>query len=545
MSLLLADLRMLANLPLTATGRRTLLANSVGLVLLGLVSWWMATEVTARPLLLAMLHQHTSGDSLLAMLAAGLLPCPVVATWLGLAMAQRQLFESTELGLWRTAPIRSWRPAVQILLRAAFVACCWATALSGPFLATLLQRTAASGTAYACLPLAIAANTVPLLALLLGLQLAMERFFAGRWLRMAFAVLGALASVGFSAWLLLGLFQNPESRVQSVLASANTDRTLLPTAEAAAQLLRAAARGELLTQPLLVTAAWLLGSLLCFAFLGQLHPRALQLRETAAALQLRRWQSRWNGGPTRMIARKEFAQLVQQPGAMLGFLVFGAMVYGLAHQRTIGGSLLADPHLPPDLAQLGAMMGLWFVAVLLVLYAHMGRIALWDGAQWPLYMSSPTPGATILRGKLIAVGGYLLWPMLLVGVIGRHEFGATPLTIARFLGLAVGGNCAALGVIATIGTWPRLMRPDEAGQIAQGGRNFFAAMAMVLVFELIAAPVLVAWLLWASQVRHQSPQDALPLLEAMTAIVAYGVLVLATGYLVGARNYRRLLAPRP
>jgi hypothetical protein len=52
-----------------------------------------------------------------ALCAHALTACPMVAAWLGLALAQRTLFEAPELALWRLAPLPPWRPALQALLR--------------------------------------------------------------------------------------------------------------------------------------------------------------------------------------------------------------------------------------------------------------------------------------------------------------------------------------------------------------------------------------------------------------------------------------------
>ncbi len=115
-----------------------------------------------------------------------------------IGLAQRQLFDSPELLLWRQAPIARWRPALQVLLRAGFTSSCWAAALAAPFLVAVLRHHDASPLGYAMLPVAIVGATLPLLAILLAVQIVLMRFFAGRWLRLLLATAGALASVGFS-----------------------------------------------------------------------------------------------------------------------------------------------------------------------------------------------------------------------------------------------------------------------------------------------------------------------------------------------------------
>jgi len=545
MGLLRADLRMLANLPVTPAGRRVAFGTLLGLSLLALMSWWIAGEVIMQPRLLATVQGHGAVDSLRAMLGAGLMPCPVAATWLGLAMAQRQLFETAELGLWRVAPLASWRPALQILLRAVFVALCWAAALSAPFLITMLQNAGAGWRAYAMLPVALLVTSAPLLCTLLSVQIVLVRFCSGRWLRLVLALTAAAASVGFSTWFLLGLFQSPQARG---VAIASTDPDTLPwTIDTGAALLAAVARGETAQSAVLAALAWIAAALVIFVAVAHLHPGAVERHQRASQLLWRGSRSRWHGSVARLVRKKEIAQVLQQPGALLGFFVFGFLVYALARQRVLTGRILDDPNLPPQVAQFGSMMTLWFLAVLLVLYAHMGRIALWDGAQWSLYMSSPARPAAILRGKLAAVGLFLSWPLLLVAAAGSQLFGADRVVLWHFAICALAGTAAALGVLAAIGTWPRLLRPDDGGQIVQSSRSFLAAMALVLCFELVLSPALFAWIALmahAGRARLTLEQATAAAPQMLGIAALYGGLVFVVGYTIGCRNYRQLLAPR-
>ena len=114
MSLLAADLRALANLPMNAVGRRMTLGLVVGLGLLSLMSWWLAKAVLDSVQMQRMMGLHAGHDVTARLIGYGLMTCPMVATWLGLATAQRQLFETPELMLWRQAPIAGFRGPMQI-----------------------------------------------------------------------------------------------------------------------------------------------------------------------------------------------------------------------------------------------------------------------------------------------------------------------------------------------------------------------------------------------------------------------------------------------
>jgi hypothetical protein len=547
MGLLYADLRALGNLPTTPAGRRLATSTGVGLLLLALMSWWGFEAILSGPLLLQMLEYGTDGDSLRGLLGFSLMPCPIVATWLGLAIAQRQLFDPPELLLWQAAPLPRWRPAVQVLLRACFLALLWASAFSLPLLATLLSRTGAPFAAYALVPLALLACTAPLLASLLIVQIVLVRFFAGRVLRLVLALLGGLASVGFSTWLLIGLFTPGNERVQDLAEAAAAHGRLPVTIDTTASLLAGAARGQLDPAALARMLGWLLATAAAYLAAAHLHPGAVEKHQLGERPLLRTRRSRWPSTVTGTIRRKEIAQVLQQPGALIGFLVFGFLVVTLVRERVLVSGILSNSRLPRDLAHLGAMLAQWFLAVLLVLYAHMGRLAMWDGTQWPLYMGSPTRPATILLGKLQAVALFLLWPLLLVAAAGSHLLGASPTTLGLFVALALAGTAAALGVLAVVGTWPRLMRPDDGGQIVQGGRSFLAAMLLVVAFETVLSPAVFGWWYltgWLMQ-RPRVGAELLPYAPwVVGAAWVFGLAIGGLGFVVGTRNYRRLLQPR-
>jgi len=547
MGLLRADLVALTNLPATAAGRRVAIGMLLGLGLLALLWWSVAQAMVRNPQLLGVLDRTSGGDALRALLGIGLMPCVIAASWLGLSLAQRQLFETPELLLWRTAPLPGWRAAMQVLLRACFLTLLWAGALSVPFVATVLARSPAGWLAWLLVPIAVLCCTVPLLAALLAVQIVLVRFFAGRVLRFVLALVAALASVGFTTWLLLGLFAPESTRLQMVASvPGGTDR--LPwTIETAATLLAHAANGRLDTDALRAALGWLGLAVSLFWFAAKLHARAVEKHMEAQAPLLRRRRSRWPSGIAANVRRKEIAQVLQQPGALIGFLVFAVLVFALARERVLVAGMLADTRLPRELAHPAAMAVLWFLAVLLVLYAHMGRLALWDGPQWSLYAASPAAPRTILRGKLTAVSVFLLWPLLLVAAAGAHLFGAGLVSVASFAGIAVGGTFAALGVLAMVGTSPRLMRPDDGGHIVQGGRSFLAALLLVLLFQLAMTPAMYGWLQLGAHLRTHRIGPELVRQWApwvVAAALLHGLLVFAVGVAFGARNFRRLMAPR-
>jgi len=547
MSLLLADLRALSNLPTTAAGRRITISLMIGLGLLSLMSWWLATAIVNDQRLLQLIGERAGKDTLPRLIGYGLMTCPMVATWLGLATAQKQLFETPELMLWRQAPISSLKGPLQIFVRAVFLSTIWSVALAAPFVVAVMQRSPAPWVAYALIPVAIITCTVPLLATLLTVQILMVRFLAGRWMRLILSAIAAIASVGFTIWLLLNLFSTGRDRIEEVVRATSIKDRMPMTVHAAATMLAHACNRTLSAAHLLKTTSWIAGSLLVFGLGAFLHARAHERYMESDKPIWRRRKHRWPTSLASNIRRKEFAQVLQQPGALIGFLLFAILVFVLASERVLVSNILSQDRIAQEAREIAAMLTWWFLAVLLVLYAHMGRLALWDGAQWPLYMASPARPASILRGKLQAIAAFLMWPLLLVAFVSTQTLGVGVYSISWFVGLALAGTLVALGVVAVIGTWPRLMRPDAEGQILQGGKSFLAAMLMVTTFQCALTPAFYLWFTLTHHVQRNritsfQVEQWLPWL--LGAAVVYGLLVATAGLWIGGRNYRRLLAAR-
>jgi hypothetical protein len=547
MNLLLADVRALAGLPRTAAGRRVLAASGGGLLLLGLLSWWFANALLDQPGLVVALHDASDGRSQAALFGHALTACPMVAAWLGLALAQRTLFEAPELPLWRLAPLPPWRPALQALLRAGFTATLWALAIAGPGIVAVLRRGPAPAWAYALTPLAVVAATLPTLAASLAAQLLIVRYLAGRWLRLLLVLFAAAGSIGFSTWLMLALFGKPQDHARDVLALAAADRPPPWSAGPAADLLAAAAGGRLDLRALRDVALWLLATVVGFRLVGRAHPAACERHLAAEPPAWRRRGGRWPAGLAANVLRKEFAQVAQQPGALVGFLVFAVLVFAMCQRRVLVAGVLASPSLPADVACFAALLAWWFLAVLLVLYAHMGRIAQWDGPQWTLWQCAPAAPGAILRGKMLAVMALLGWPLLLVAAAGVAVLDARADVVLAYAATALGGSGVALGVLTIVGTIPVLVRHDGDGGSLQGGKGLVAALLLVVGMQVAALPALYAWHLLGEHVAVHglTTAEAWRLAPPVVATaIAYGAVWLVVGWIVGSWNFTRLLRPR-
>ena len=140
-----------------------------------------------------------------------------------------------------------------------------------------------------------------------------------------------------------------------------------------------------------------------------------------------------------------------------------------------------------------------------------------------------------------------MWPLLLVACAGAYTLDVDLQSMLWFLGVALAGTLVALGVVAVVGTWPRLMRPDAEGQILQGGKSFVAAMVMVTAFQAALMPAFYLWVRVTQHVqsnRITAYQVGTVMPWILGAAILYGLLVGALGLWIGGRNYRRLLAPR-
>lgn len=542
MGLLRADVTAAVN-GLLRDGRGSLLPRVLPPLLLGAMYWLLGRVLLEQPELLRLLRR--GGDSMQVLFGAALAPCPIVAGWVGLAHAQRQLFEAPELTLWFGAPIWSGRGAAQVLARAAATAMLWAFALCLPFALQLVVAADAGIAGGLLAAAAIATAVLPLLCVAVGVQLVLLRFASGRWARILLSASGSLAAFGFPVFLLLQVFTGAPQRAAALDAAARGDDAASPLVAPGAQALTALVRGEPLAPHVLPLVWPLVAAAALFALAAPLHGVAVQNHRLAEP----RRRSRARTFAERAVAalrQKEFAQLRHQRGAMLHMLLVAAMVFVLAQQRVIGRSIDEIRVLAPEVRQVAQLLVYWFLAVLMLLYAHMGRLAAWDGPQWPLFTRAPIAARTLLLGKLQAIALLMLWPMLVAALVGVQFLDAGPRTLLAFVALAGAGSLIALGVVAAIGTMPVLLRRELDGTLQHAPRGLAGSILLVAAFEAAVAPMFVWWHFALGAVQRSELPGSLAALfpEALLLAAALGAGVFGVGCLVALGNYRRLLRPR-
>ena len=541
MGLLLADLLAFVNGLRKRDGHGGIAARLLPPFLLGTMYWLLGSMMLEHPQLLMALHER--GDAQSILMAAALSPCPIVAGWVAFAHMHRQLFEAPELTLWLSAPMWKGRAALQVFLRATGTALLWACALAAPFATQLLWMSRAPAFAYCLLPVGVAIAVIPSLGATLALQIVLMRCASGRAARTLLSLTSAVASFGFPVFLLTEVFAGAPARAMALIDASHVDLGPAPLVAAATQILAAAAKGTLDTWSL-QRGLWLLvATTVAFLVVAPLHPIAAQ-NHLLAYRPRRLHAGRWPVQTAAAIRYKEFAQTLQQPGAMWQMVIVAAMTCLLAKENLLVHEIRDSARLPQWLQDSAAMTVLWCLAVTMLLYTHMGRLAIWDGVQWPLYLQSPIAPGALLNGKLQTVAILLLWPIAVALFAGWFWFGAGPRTMLVFLGFALAGTLAALAAIAAVGTWPWLVRQELDGRLTQGSRGFIGSLALMLAFHTAIAPGYVIFTLAKNGMRGRSTELIQMLPWVIGGALLLGLAQLSIAQWIALRNYRRLLAPR-
>lgn len=545
MGLLRADFQTLRN-GFRADGRTALIGRFVPPIVLAAMHWMLGAMMLQHRHMLPLLDG--GGNPLAYLFGHALSPGPVVAGWIGFALAQRQLFEAPELVLWQSAPLRRGRGAVQVLLRSCGTALLWASALCVPLLLQMLLATDAPPLAYVAAAIAVPLVVLPPLCCVLALQILLLSLARGAFTRIVLSTTSALAAFGFPVFLLAQVFFGGAHSADEVARAAERSREAGGLTGAAARHLAAVTDGTATFADwttLLIPGAAMLALVL---LVSPLHATAVQNHELARAQRTKR-RSRWPAGPVAVLRRKEFAQILQQPGALVHMLLVGAMVHLFAAQGTFVGGFLAGDQMPPELRQCAAMIVLWFLAVLMLLYTHMGRLSAADGAQWPLYLQAPLQTTTLLFAKLQSIAVLMAWPLLVSLWAGVQWLDAGTAACLPFVFLACAGSMVALSIVAVIGTWPWLVRPEIDGRLTQGSRGLVGSLVLVFSFYFAVSPAFVGWV-WLLQRFHLHPihevRAAMAELWLPIVLMAFGFggVLLSIAVPLSRRHYARLLAPR-
>ncbi|MBK8979469.1 MAG: hypothetical protein IPM29_26515 [Planctomycetes bacterium] len=540
--LLAADLRALVNVVGRREGRRSATATLVSLGFLLAVSWLFGQVLAMTPEV-AELRHGLDADRARAAAGTLLMPALVMTLWFSFGGGARQLFEAPTLGLWWTAPLSSRAITLALWLRFATIVAVWCTALTTPALSSL---GGALGLRFGLPALAAAALclTLPTVAFVFAVQILVQRYLFGRRARLVMAGITTVGSLAFSAILIVGGLAQRDAAMAVVFAIRG--RAVFPwLIEAPARLLAEDALGGVSATTALLAAATPLLAAVVLALLGPLHRLAWEIAgEAPESLGRRRRNRPWPTSAQAAVFRKELAQLLHQPGQLLGILFSTLIVVVLGASRFVGDHLDDARELPNGMRPVFMMLGLWLFAQLTVAPGCMVRLVVVDGRQWPLYMSAPVRTGALLLGKLRAAALLQAWPALVAVLIGATELGAGPAQIGLFLWIVPAGIAWTTALTGFVGTIPPLMRPAE-------DRNHLAVLLgvaiLLLSLQLTALPGIWAWRALADWQAGEGPFATLSLASATTVVVAvlWGVLLLLSALAFGVARLQlaRLRAP--
>jgi hypothetical protein len=482
-----AELQVLLNLATKREGRRILVSALVSLVFLGFVADRFGQVFAVSPQIVDV----AAGPGGLRALAGALLtPALLVVLWFGFGGGPRQLFELPQLELLLQSPRRAAVVLGATWLRFGLLVSLWCTVLAAPAAARVGAALGIEigwlSTAVGCVCL-----TLPVLALIFAVQILLMRFFAGRVTRLLLTGLGALGSIAFSLLLIAGALADEEDTVRTILGALR-GRALWPfVLDAPAALWAELAVGRPSLAALGRAALLLGGSAVLMVGLAGLYRVGYENAKVAVDPLLRFGRGRrWPAAPAWVIFRKEVAQLVHQPGQLIGLLFSALVIVVLAGGRFLAGPFGQELRLTETERQVFAMLALWLFAQLTIAPGCLLRIAVAEGAQWPLWIAAPVRTRSFLAGKLLATGILMAWPALVAATVGVLRFRAGPEALLGFGLIVPAGILWIASATALVGTIPPLMRPRvERNNLV----TLVGVLLLMLLMQATAVPGLLAW----------------------------------------------------
>lgn len=539
--LLTADLASLANLFRRREGRRLLFSAALSLGFLGFVADLFGQIVARSPQLGQMAGGAGGMDSLLGSM---LVPALLLSLWFGFGGGPRQLFELRQIEMLLQAPLAAPKVLLATWLRFGAIVSLWCTVLCAPMAGRVGEglgvRVPWTVAAIACACLAL-----PAVAVLLSLQVVLMRFFAGRFTRLLLTSLGAAGSIAFSLLLIAGVLAQEET-VRMILAAARGQAVWPFLLDAPARLWAELVRDGV---PRVATIGRVLavlgGAAGLVAAVGVLYRTAYENARGSVEPVLRWGRGRrWPSAATAVVFRKEIAQMLHQPGQLVGLLFSAVLVVVLAGGRFLGGAFAQDMPATEGERHVFVMLALWLFAQLTVAPGCLMRIVISEGTQWVVFVGAPVRSLSLLLGKLGAVALLMTWPAVVAGAVGVVRYGVGPTTLLAFV--AVVPACILWTAAATtmVGTIPTLMRPRPERN------NLLALVGVVLlmvVLQVTAVPGLLAWSLCARRGIGDGPLAGMSDDAAHAALIggAWAAATLATCLALAVATFqvRRLRAP--
>lgn len=529
-ALLRLELIALVNLFRFPDGRILLYAHMVTLSCIAAGGLFVGRATLASPLVLDALRDDESGillDTLLGMLVT--VPVALMAS-LAFAQSKRELFGPTSGVLLLSAPMTRGMIVAAAVLRIVLHGVPFGLALGLPLLLPMAYHAGLSVATVLGFVVSVVVTSIPAVAALLLVDVAMRRFLSGIVAKWVMAIsLAALGFAGFFA-MILG-WGGSEAATGFVVDTLNRGTPWLRSLGAPGAL------------PFAAMLALATG---CILVTGRLYPRTYEknLVDERAAGRGVRGQARWPRGVARSVFHREWLVLRQAPINLLFYLFIFVPIAWYARTAELPEVLSL-----PEPLQWARMLTLhaWWMVFLILSALFVASMATDDARQLDLLRSVPASRGALLRGRIAGLALPLLWTVVASVLSASLLSDAGALAILIHLGMALPMVALALGTIAGFGTFCTFIRGadgEETPSAVYMVGGIIAQMAIFLGLALLSPRLehaLREYQAGLGPFRSWSPTTLGAAFFALLWTFGFGGGWLA--YRFGLRNYRKLLGP--
>jgi len=522
----------------------------VGLVIAACMSIGLAIackNLILAPAVIRLVREDSSGTVLRFLIGLVMVPALLLGIAMAVGQVRRDLFEGPMAGLLVASPVSRGSIVVWTFTRTTFSILLYGSLIEVIPLCWVLEKTTGMGSGAFLFPIAMFIMAAPLVAGIILVNVALMRWLAKPWTRMLLTMLGGLAGMAF------------------ILLSASGVMTGKASGEEMAALVQAEPQLPWLLSLPTDVLMYLMGqptgsTSILILLITLLSPCVLLL--LAAAVYERAYENAWvtfnptlfrtvrflsKGWPTKPVAsllRRELVQLVQQPTSLFGYVFLGFLIFMIARSDPMSLTLPEDSPVPELLGSTARVFFTWLLTALML--ASMSVPS--PGAEVPylvMYKSSPVRPAALLHGRMATLLLPFGWCLVLTLLFGHWIIGASPLALLLFIGFALPTMVLSLGLITGLGT---LAIPTTSGaSLVDMTRMLITSIGVALAMGIILGAGLAFWHGLCRSYKYSTTMaDSNPMLFlVLTLAVAWGfaLLVGGLGYLLGRRNFRKILSP--
>lgn len=527
--LLRVELRTLGNLFRYKEGRGLLYAHLVTLGCIAAGALFVGRGTLASPMVVDALVGDGSGALLRALLGSIVAVSVALVASLAFAQAKRELFGEPAAGLLLSAPIRREAIVAAAALRIVLHGLPFGLALGLPLLLPLAFRVDVSRAVVVSFPLLLALPSIPAVAALLLIDVALRRFLSGFVARWVMAL--TLTGLGFVAFFAtITGWGGGDAATRFVIDHLNGATTWLGA----------------LADPTVRSLGGMLAASVAFVLVtSRLYPIAYErtlVGDRSSGRGVSR--ARWPRGVLRSVFHREWLVLRQAPAHLLFFVFLFVPIAWVIRSAELPPATLLPA--PIEWAWMLTMNGWWLVFLMLsaLLVASMASD---DARQLDLLRSVPASRRSLLLGRLGGMAMPMVWTVVSSTVSAALFTDAGAVAIALHAAVALPLVGLAIGTIAAFGTFCTYVRGADGHESPNtvyvvGG--ILAQMTVLLGLMFLAGPlrqVLLSYHQGTGPFAEWSPLAVGGLFFSAVWLVGFGGGWLA--YRFGLRNYRRLLGP--